>query len=72
MKALEDHLLGLFLCICTKEFVYAHTRNLIRGMIKTLLFLRKNEIYVFAVYVGEERKIKRELFELSGLPEKPG
>jgi hypothetical protein len=41
-------------------------------MIKTLLFLRKNEIYVFAVYVGEERKIKRELFELSGLPEKTG
>ena len=24
------------------------------------------------VDVGEERKIKRELFELSGLPEKPG
>jgi hypothetical protein len=26
----------------------------------------------FAVDVGEEREIKRELFELSGLPEQPG
>jgi hypothetical protein len=41
-------------------------------MIKTLLFLRKFSICVFAVDVGEERKIKRELFELSGLSEKPG
>ena len=47
VKAWEDHLLGLFLCIWTKEFVYGHTRNLIRGMIKTILFLHKNEIYVF-------------------------
>jgi len=24
-KAREDHPFGLFLCICTKEFVYGHT-----------------------------------------------
>ncbi len=38
---------GFFFVYGQTEFVYAHTRNLIRGMIKTLLFLRKNEIYVF-------------------------
>jgi hypothetical protein len=32
----------------------------------------KISICVFTVDVGEAREIKRELFELSGLPEKPG
>jgi hypothetical protein len=42
-------------------------------MIKTLLFLREISICVFfAVAVNAARKINTELFELSGLPEKPG
>jgi hypothetical protein len=42
-------------------------------MIKTLLFLREISICVFfAVAVSAARKINTELFELSGLPEKPG
>jgi len=44
-----------------------------RGLIKTLLFLREISICVFfAVAVSAARKINTELFELSGLPEKPG
>jgi hypothetical protein len=38
-------------------------------MIKTLLFLRKKIFVFFTVAVGEARKIKRELLELSGLLE---
>ena len=37
----------LFLCIWTKGFVYGHTRNLNRGLIKTHRLLRKISIYVF-------------------------
>ena len=46
--------------------------SLSRRMIKTLLFLHKKKFMFLTVDVGEERKIKRELSELSGLPEKPG
>jgi hypothetical protein len=41
-------------------------------MIKSFYFLVKMKFVFFTVDVGEEREIKRELFELSGLPEKPG
>jgi hypothetical protein len=44
-----------------------------RRMIKTVLFHRKDEIYVFfTVAFGEARKINAELFELSDLPKKSG
>ena len=59
--------------IRTKEFVlWTYAQPVQKNDKKLFYFFIIMKFMFLTVDVGEEREIKRELFELSGLAEKPG